>query len=137
MTKTKTTTRKLEETSWLAQIIKDKMEVESNTNGITSRWHCLHTLLIVVREADNEDNHNIYYSNYNGKRSIVICEIPAMILENGSDFGIEGMQNKLRGLAERYKNDDGEYIVSVLTTHDLNSCIIKDIEELMYQMSTH
>ena len=38
------TTRKLEETSWLAQTIADKMEVESNKNGYTARWHCLHTL---------------------------------------------------------------------------------------------
>jgi hypothetical protein len=47
------------------------------------------------------------------------------------------MQNKLRGLAERYKDDEGMYLVSVLTTHDLNSCIIKDLGELIYQMGTH
>jgi hypothetical protein len=44
------------------------------------------------------------------------------------------MQNSLRGLAERYKDDDGNYIVSVLTTHDLNSAIIKDVSELLFQM---
>jgi hypothetical protein len=44
------------------------------------------------------------------------------------------MQCKLRGLAERYKDDDGMYIVSVLTTNDLNSCTIKSIDELIFQM---
>jgi hypothetical protein len=47
------------------------------------------------------------------------------------------MQNRLRGLAERYKDDDGMYIVSVSTTHDLNSATIMDIDELMFQISTH
>jgi len=45
------------------------------------------------------------------------------------------MQAKLRGLAERYKDDDGMYIVTVATTHDLNYAIIKDITELLHQMS--
>lgn len=130
-------TRQLQETSWLAQIIVDKMEAEADNKGITSRWHCLHTLLIIVREADNTNNTNIYYDTYNGKRGITICNIPSMVAEYGYDFDTEGMQNKLRGLAERYKDDDGNYIASVLTTHDLNSATIKDLSELMFQMTTH
>jgi hypothetical protein len=129
-------TRKLEETSWLAQTIVDKMEVESNKNGYTARWHCLHTLKIIVNEADNPENKNIYYDRVDGKRQIVICDIPSL-MKHGYDYSREGMQNKLRGLAERYKDDDGMYLVSVLTTHDLNSAIIKDLEELMYQLGTH
>ena len=128
-------TRKLEETSWLAQTIVDKMEVESK-NGYTARWHCLHTLKIIVNEADNPENKNIHYDRVDGKRQIVICDIPSL-MKHGYDYSREGMQNKLRGLAERYKDDDGMYLVSVLTTHDLNSAIIKDLEELMYQLGTH
>jgi hypothetical protein len=126
--------RKLEDTSWLAQIIKDKMDVEFDKNGASARWHCLHTLHIIVNEADDPNVPTIYYDNHNGRRSIVICEIPSLVLKHGSDFDRYGMQNSLRGLAERYKDDDGNYIVSVLTTHDLNSAIIKDVSELLFQM---
>lgn len=132
------TARKLEDTSWLAQIIKDKMDVESEKMGLypSSRWFCLHTLHIIVNEADDPNNHKIYYDDYNGKRSIVICEIPSLALKHGLDFDVNGMQCKLRGLAERYKDDDGMYIISVLTTNDLNSATIKDISELLYVMAS-
>lgn len=129
--------RELCDTSWLAQIIQDKMDVEFNKNGNTSRWSCLHTLHIIVNEADNPDNKNIFYITCNGKKAVIIREIPSLALEQGLDFDKEGMQNKLRGLAERYKDDDGQYIVSVLTTHDLNSAMIKDISELMFQIGTN
>jgi len=131
------TTRKLEDTSWLAQIIKDKMEVEFDMNGSSTRWHCLHTLHVIVNEADDPENPWIYYTSYNGNRSIVICEIPSLITKHGTDFDTNGMQCKLRGLAERYTDDDGQYLVSVLTTHDLNSATIKDVSELMFQIGTH
>lgn len=128
--------RKLEDTSWLAQIIKDKMDVESEKMGLypSIRWNCLHTLHIIVNEADDTNNEKIYYDNYNGKRAIIISDIPSLI-KYGTDFDKYGMQCKLRGLAERYTDDDGQYIVSVMTTNDLNSAMIKDIEELMYQMA--
>lgn len=128
--------RELQDTSWLAQIIQDKMDVEFDKSGNGSRWNCLHTLHLIVNQADDAENENIYYDIYNGKRAIIIREIPSLALEQGLDFDKEGMQNKLRGLAERYKDDDGQYIVSVLTTHDLNSAMIKDISELMYQIGT-
>lgn len=127
-------TRELTDTSWLAQSIKDRMEVEFDNNGTTSRYNCLHTLHIIVNAADDPNNENIYYDDYNGKRSIIIRDIPSMALEHGLDFNQEGMQNKLRGLAERYTDDDGQYLVSILTTHDLNSATINDISELMFQM---
>jgi len=130
------TVRKLEDTSWLAQTIQDKMDIEFDKNGASSRWNCLHTLHIIVNEADDPNNHNIYYYNYNGNRSIVISEIPSLVLKHGTNFDVYGMQCSLRGLAERYKDDDGNYIVSVLTTHDLNSATIKDIAELLYSMAS-
>jgi hypothetical protein len=132
--KTSNTVRKLEDTSWLAQIIQDKMEVEFDKNGSSIRWHCLHTLHIIVNEADNPENDKIYYDNYNGKSQIIICEIPSL-MKYGIDFDTVGMQNKLRGLAERYSDDDGMYLVSVLTTNDLNSATIKDVSELLLQMN--
>jgi len=132
----KQTTRKLEDTSWLAQIIRDKMDVEFEKNLGSPRYHALQTLHIIVNEADDQDNPNIYYDTYNRKRSITICEIPSL-MKHGYDFDTNGMQCKLRGLAERYTDDDGMYIVSVLTTNDLNSAMIKDLEELMYQLGTH
>lgn len=134
--RTANTTRKLEDTSWLAQIIKDRMDIEFEKMGLypSIKWNCLQVLHIIINEADNPDNHKIYYSNYNGKRSIVISEIPSMVLKCGIDFDVNGMQCKLRGLAERYTDDDGNYIISVLTTLDLNSAEIKDLSELLYQM---
>ena len=135
---TKQTTRKLEDTSWLAQTIQDKMDVESEKMGswVSGRWSCLRTLHIIVNEADDQDNESIYYDNYNGVRSITICEIPSL-MKHGTDFDTEGMQGKLRGLAENYKDDNGMYIVSVLTTNDLNSATVRDVSELIYQMGTH
>lgn len=136
--KRENTMRKLNDTSWLAQVIQDKMDVEFDKNRGSSRWNCLHTLHIIVNEADNPDNDNIYYSNdyYPHARSIIIRKIPSL-MKHGSDFDISGMQAKLRGIAERYTDEDGQYIVSVSTTFDLNSAVIKDISELMFQMGTH
>ena len=130
--------RTLEDSSWLAQTIKDKMDAESEKMGLypSTRYSCLNILYIIVREADNQENQNIYYDNYNGKRSIVIRDIPSMAIEHGTDFDRNGMQAKLRGLAERYRDDNGMYIVSVLTTNDLNSAIIKDLSELIFQMNS-
>jgi hypothetical protein len=127
--------RKLEDSSWLAQIIKDKMEIESKKMGNypSTYWNCLHTLYIIVKEADDKENDKIYYSNNNGKLSIIICKIPSL-MKHGTDFDTIGMQCKLRGLAERYTDDEGSYIVSVLTTNDLNSATIKDVSELLYTM---
>jgi hypothetical protein len=56
-------------------------------------------------------------------------------MKYGTDFDRSGMQAKLRGLAERYKDDDGMYIVSVSTTLDLNTAMIKDISELLFHMN--
>jgi len=134
-TKLSNTPRKLEDSSWLAQIIKDQMDIEFKENNASPHWNCLHTLHIIVNEADNSDNSNIYYNNFDNTRSIIISEIPSLILKHGTDFCTEGIQCKLRGLSERYKDDEGNYIVSVLTTHDLNSATIKNISELLYSMS--
>ena len=130
-----TKTRKLEETSWLAQIIKDKMDVEIDKfNYATPRWFMLQTLLVIVNEADNSENENIYYDNYEGKRQIIICDIPSL-MKHGTDFDRAGMRSKLLGLSERYKDDEGMYLVSMRITHDLNSATIKDVSELLFQMA--
>lgn len=128
------TVRKLEDSSWLAQRLKDMMDLEFENNNCSSRWNCLQILHIIINEADDANNENIYYDNYNGNRSIIIREIPSLMIKHGTDFDTNGMQCKLRGLAERYKDDDGNYIVSVLTTLDMNTAIIKDLNELMYQL---
>ena len=91
-------------------------------------------LHIIINEADDINNENIFYDNVDNKRQIIIRDIPSL-MKYGTDFDREGMQAKLRGLAERYKDDDGMYIVTVATTHDLNYAIIKDITELLHQMS--
>ena len=127
-------TRELTDTSWLAQSIKDRMEVEFDNNGTTSRYNCLNTLHIIVNAVDDPNNENIYYDDYNGKRAIIICDIPSMAIKHGLDFDRNGMQCKLRGLAEKYTDDDGNYLVSVMTTNDLNSATINDLSELMFQM---
>jgi len=85
------------------------------------------------RSRRPRESHNLL-RQLQRKRQIIICDIPSLAIEQGLDFDRNGMQNKLRGLAEKYKDDDWQYIVSVLTTNDLNSATIKDISELMYQM---
>lgn len=126
---TKSKMRKLLESSWLAQILDDMMKVEFDTYGFTSRWSCMEILKFIVNEADNPDNQKIYYSE--GKQEIILCEIPSLI-QHGSDFDLDGVQNKLRGLS-RYKDEFGNETVIVKTTHDLNSGTIK-ISDLMYQI---
>jgi len=125
--------RELQETSWLAQIIQDMMDVESAANGHTSRWHNLLTLKFIVNEADDTNNDTIYYDNYNGKRRIVIHDIPSL-LKHGTDFCREGMRSKLLGLQANTTDDYGMYTVNVLITHDLNSATINDVSELLHQI---
>jgi len=129
-----TTARKLEETSWLAQIIQDKMDVESDTNGHTRRWHNLHIFKIIVNAADDPENGTIYYDDYDGKRRIIICDIPSMIAKYGTDFSREGMRSKLLGLQASTTDDEGMYTVNLLITHDLNSATINDISDLLYRI---
>jgi len=64
-TKSSNTVRKLEDSSWLAQIIQDKMDVESSKMGlwVSSRWKSLNTLHIIVNKADDKDYDNIYLRN--------------------------------------------------------------------------
>ena len=126
-------TRKLTDTSWLAQAVQDKMHVEFDKNHNSIHYNFLATLHIIINEADDINNKNIFYDNVDNKRQIIIRDIPSLI-KYGTDFDREGMQAKLRGLAERYKDDDGMYIVTVATTHDLNYAVIKNLTELLYQM---
>jgi len=128
-------TRKLNDTSWLAQSIRDKMSVEFSKNGNSGRYSALTTLYVIVQEADDPENEKIYYTDYHGKRQIMICDIPSLAIKRGMDFNREGMRSKLLGLAERYKDDDGMYIVDVKITHDLNSGCINDIHELLLAMA--
>ena len=125
--------RKLTDTSYLAMSIKDKMDIESLANGISYRWKNLLTLLLIVREADNAENGNIYYQNTNGKREIIIRKIQGMP-DEGTDYTTEGMRRKLTGLQESVRDENGNYILSVLTTHDLNSARINDLQELLIRI---
>lgn len=127
--------RKLTESSWLAQSISDMMMVESDARGFTPRWLCLQTLKYIVNEADDKCNPTIYYQNTRGDLEIVVRNIPSLT-QYGSDFTRAKMRNKLRGIAERYKDDNGNYTVLVNTTHDLNSALI-NVSKLMYQIRSH
>ena len=129
MARKKVATRKLEESSWLAQTLVDMRTAEFDKNGCTPKYSCIHTLKLFVSAADDKDNDSIYYSNTNGDLVIIVCDIPAF-LDEGTDFSKEGMREKLLGLAERYKDDDGMYTVNVMVTHDLNSAII-NVSKLM------
>ena len=130
---TKSSSRKLTDTSYLAMSIKDKMDIESLANGISYRWKNLLTLLLIVREADNVENGNIYYQNTNSKRDIIIRKIEGMPAE-GTDYTTEGRRKKLTGLQETVRDENGNYILSVLTTHDLNSARINDLQELLIRI---
>ena len=129
MARKKVATRKLEESSWLAQTLVDMRTAEFDVNGCTPKYSCIHTLKLFVNAADDKDNDTIYYQNTNGNLEIVVCDIPAFY-EEGTDFDREGMCGKLLGLAERYKDEDGNYTVSVKITHDLSSAII-NVSKLM------
>jgi len=123
------------ETSWLAQFIREKMDIESMefTTHPTPRWRRLLTLKYIVNEADNPDNKSIYYDNYNGRRQIVISDIPSLT-QHGTDYDREGMRGKLLGMQYNTKDDDGMYTMSVSITHDLNCAVIKDLMELLHQI---
>jgi len=128
--------RKLEETSWLAQHIRDRVDVEFDTYGYaTLRYKNLQTFKIFVNEADNPENETIYYHQRDGKRQIVICDIPSMMDKHGTDFCRYGMRNKLHTLQISTPDDEGMYTVIASLTHDLNSATINDISELLYQLS--
>lgn len=126
-------TRKLNNSSWLAQSIQDKMDFAVCGSV---KYNNLQTLLVIVQEADDNKNGNIYYTNHNNNRQIVICNIPDLS-KHGSDFNQYKMQCRLLGLAESCRDDEGNYIVNVLTTHDLNSATINDISELLYQIGNN
>jgi hypothetical protein len=113
----KQSTRKLADTSWLAQVLADRMEVEFSKNGQSGRWNALNVLHTVINMADNG---SAEYRNDNGKRQVIITN-PSYNLQCG-----------LLGLAARY----GSNLVYVLATHDLNSAEITDLSELVYQMSS-
>ena len=99
--------RKLKETSWLSQILADKMEVEFSKNGESSKWSILNTFKFFVIGADTS-KWGMFYDNEQGtnNRLIVVPSIPY------------GMQPQLLGMAERCTDDEGNYTVSVKVTHD-------------------
>jgi hypothetical protein len=118
------TTRKREDTSWLAQSITDMMEIEHAQNGDSSRLHCLATVRYTVQCADDNNNGwGIVYGNdqATGERLITIPSIPY------------GMQPDYLGLAECSKDAEGQYTVHALVTHGLNSAVI-NVSRLMAAM---
>jgi hypothetical protein len=116
----KITKRKLEETSWLAQILADKMEVELSENGESAKWRAFKFFKFVVNCADTGEwgmrYENIEKYGAGLVRQIVIPTIPY------------GMQPEFLGMQAKYDRGD---VISVLVTHDLNSAIIKDISRFM------
>ena len=112
----KITTRKLEDTSWLAQSLADKAEVELSRNGQSGRYSALNTLHTIINMADGG---SAQYGNNNGKRQITITN-PSYTLQCG-----------LLGLAARYGTD----LVHVAVTHDLNNATIEDLSELVFRMN--
>jgi len=105
-------TRKLTESSWLAQSLADMIE-ECNDS---SKVACLEVLKYAVNFADNENYQQVYRENRSGKLYIVIMRIPPE------------MRNGLCGLAARYQEG-----ANVLTTHDLNSATLC-ITDIMAQI---
>ena len=100
-----TSTRKLEETSWLAQSIYDRME---NADQETAKYKGLSLLKFLVNNADNPGNTwGIRYekNDRTGEIEIWVKEIPY------------GMQPDFLGISSRYKDDEGMNILEVLVTH--------------------
>jgi len=111
--------------------IQKKIKDEIKNNGFTNRLNLLNTLNVMIKEADDSSVHDIYYNTSQSIVSIIICDIPSLTLKYGTNYDRDGIQSKLRGLAENCKDDNGDYIVSVATTHDLNTAIIKDVNKLL------
>jgi len=118
-------TRKLEETSWLAQIVRDRISECIDRNNMLKAAH-YSVLLSIIHEAEKTDVEDVYFDG----RQIIICNLRSM---NGCDR--DYLICNLRGMQERYTDIDGMYLISVLTTHDLNSATIKDISELLFEMT--
>ena len=59
-------------------------------------------------------------------KKMTVYSIPSF-LEEGSCFSKEHVQNALLGIQARW----GESLMSVMITHDLNSCVINDLLELI------
>ncbi len=115
-------TRKLEETSWLAQSIADMMSVEFDKNGVSGRYSSLAIFKIIVNETDNKNNpYGIHYRRDERTCSllIIIPDIPSLVIKHGTDFDRDGMRGALMGLEARYQD-----AVSAKTTHDMNSAVI-------------
>lgn len=108
------TTRKLEETSWLAQTVADMITVEFDKNGQSSKWLVLRTFKFVVRCADTGE-YGMFYDNdrRTNNRLVIVPSIPC------------GMQPDFLGLEANFQD-----AVNVLTTHDLNSAVI-NVSRLM------
>ena len=111
--------RKLEATSWLAQTIADRVEIELEQNGESTKWVVLNTFKFIVNCADTGE-WGMVYDNDAGthNRLIRVPNIPY------------GMQPEFLGLAERCKDDEGNSTAMVLITHGLNSAVI-NVSRLM------
>lgn len=113
-----TRTRKLADTSWLAQTIADKMETEFSQRGESSKWSALNTFKFIVNCADTGEWGMAYDNDERThNRLIIVPNIPY------------GMQSDFLGLAERCQDEDG-YTVRVLVTHGLNAAVI-NVSRLM------
>lgn len=112
----KAQTRKLTDTSWLAQSVMDMAAVEYAKNGESGKYKTLKTLRFIVQCAD-ESKLGMFFSNNRDGRQIFIPTIPS------------GMQPEFLGMAELYQDEKG-YTVHVMTTHNLNSAEIS-ISRLM------
>ena len=110
--------RNLEETSWLAQALRDS--IDAGQGGDDGKTACLITLYQLVRLADS--GNGARYETHRGKRQIIVSQIP------------HKLQNALLGLSARYPGGEGGPLVSVLVTHDLNSAVINDLSELVFQV---
>ena len=95
---------------------------------IGSPMWCTQDLLVKILTRIDQDNINTDLSS--AGLVITIRDIKPM-LEEGSDFSVYGIQCLLRGIAERFKNEDGSYNIDLKTTHDLNSCRI-NLTELLF-----
>ena len=104
-------TRKLTESSWLAQSLADMIEFCEDDS---CKKAALETLKYIVNLADNNES-QIYRENRAGKLYIILRDIPTE------------MRNGIRGLAARY---DG---ISLWMTHDLNSAEVC-VSDLMDQI---
>ena len=109
-------TKKVVKQYSLVEYLQDRANEEFNRDR--NKYNALITLKALTEEAENPNNPEIYFMD--GRKTLNATEIPSFTLTYGTDFCKEGMRNKLLCIKENYRDEDGNYLMQVGVTLDLD-----------------